>query len=162
MTKNITILKLIFSVLLLGCYSTTAMAQKQKKIDPAKFQAELEQFITSEVALSPFEAAAFFPIYREMRAKQLAYFGEERRLRCVDTSNDKACAEAIRKRDKNDLEVKILQQTYHERFMTILPASKVFRILRAEDKFHRRLFTNERNGKKTKCLGKSEQKRHKK
>ena len=86
------------------------------------------------------EASAFFPVYREMRKKQLAYFGEERRLRHVDPTDEKACAEAIRKRDKNDIELKVLQQTYHERFMTILPATKIFRVLKAESKFHRQFF----------------------
>ena len=126
---------------------TLAFAQERRKFDPAKFEAELEQFITTEAALTPQEASAFFPLYREMRKKQLAYFGEDRRLRNVDSSDDKDCAEAIRRRDENDLEIKRLQQTYHEKFMRVLSPSKVFRVLRAEDKFHRQLFNrHSRNG----------------
>lgn len=128
---------LIFVILL--C-SISICAQKKHKFDPAKFQADLEHFITVDAGLTPAESAIFFPVYREMRNKQWAYLGEERRLRCIDTSDDKACEEAIRKRDKNDFDMKILQQTYHERFMTLLSPSKVYRILRAEDKFHKRLF----------------------
>lgn len=119
---------------------TSVVAQKKNNFDPVKFETDLEQFIASEVGLTPGEASVFFPVYREMRKKQSAYFGEERRLRHVDPTDEKACVEAIRKRDKNDIELKVLQQTYHERFMTMLPATKVFKVLKAENKFHRQFF----------------------
>lgn len=115
-------------------------AQKAGGFDPARFEAELEQFVATEAALTPAESAVFFPVYREMRNKQLAYFAEERRLRFVDTSDEVACADVIKRRDANDIELKNLQRDYHARFLKILPATKVFRILRAEDAFHRRLF----------------------
>lgn len=115
-------------------------AQKRKHFSPERFEAELEQFITINACLSPQEASQFFPLYREMRKKQRAYFGEERRYRNIDTSDDKACADAIRRHDSNDMEMKKLQRDYHEKFMNILPASKVFRIIKSEDKFHRQIF----------------------
>ena len=40
---------------------TEMVAQKHHHFNPAQFQAELEQFITSEAGLTPKEAAAFFP-----------------------------------------------------------------------------------------------------
>lgn len=120
--------------------SLAAMAQGDRKFDPAKFEADLEQFVATEAALTPQEAAAFFPLYREMRRKQLAFFGEDRRLSTIDESDDKACADAIRRRDDNDLEIKRLQQVYHDKFMRVLSPSKVFRVIKAEDKFHRQLF----------------------
>ena len=36
--------------------------------------------------------------------------------------------------------MKQLQQEYHSRFLYILPASKVLRILKAEEQFHRQAF----------------------
>lgn len=125
-----------------------ALANSPEKFNPAKFEADLEQFVATEAALTPSESAAFFPLYREMRNKQLAYFGESRRLCHVDTNDEKACADAIRQSDGNELAIKRLQQEYHEKFMRILPASKVFRVLRAEDKFHRQMFRHARNAAK--------------
>lgn len=61
-------------------------------------------------------------------------------MRHIDFNDDKECAEAIRNNDANDIELKKCQREYHEKFMKILPASKVFRIIRSEDKFHRRVF----------------------
>lgn len=123
-------------------------AKGQKAFDPAKFEADLEQFITTEACLSPKEVAVFFPLYREMRKKQMAYFSEDRRCRHVDTTDDKACAEVINRHDENDLEIKKLQQAYHKKFMKVLSASKVYLIIRAEEKFHRRLFMRGNHGNK--------------
>ena len=50
-----------------------------KPFNPEKFEAELEQYIVTEVCLSPRESAQFFPLYREMRRKQRALFGAMRR-----------------------------------------------------------------------------------
>lgn len=136
-------------VLLVLLCGVVAMAQEPKKFDPVQFEADLEQFVATEARLTPTESATFFPLYREMRKKQMAYFGYHRRWHIVDESDDKACAEAIRRMDSNDLEIKRLQQLYHEKFLHILPASKVFRIIKAEEKFHRQQFKRAHfNGKK--------------
>ena len=115
-------------------------AQRPKQFDPAKFEAELEQHITTQAGLTPQEASRFFPIYREMRKKQMALMGSDRRHKHVDPNDDKACAEAIRQHDSKDIEVKELQQAFHNKFLKILPAGKVFRIIRAEEQFHRQVF----------------------
>ena len=128
------------AIIVLALCSVVAMAQERKQFDPHRFESDLEQYITTAACLTPAEASAFFPVYREMRCKQMAMWGRERRMRHIDTSDDRACAEAIRKRDANELESKRIQQSYHERFMTIISASKVFRVLKAEDDFHRQMF----------------------
>ena len=120
--------------------AANAQPDKRHKFDPAKFDAELEQFITTEAALTPQEAAQFFPLYREMQRKQRSIFDQMRRFRHVDVQDAKACQEAIEEKDKMDIEIKELQQHYHNKFMKLLPAGKVFQIIRAEDKFHRQAF----------------------
>lgn len=115
-------------------------AQDPRKFDPEKFEIELEQFIVTEAALTPQDASAFFPVYKEMQTKQRALFNEMRKYRHVDTRDDKASWEAIRNKDEIDLQIKKLQQQYHENFCKILPAGTVFRIIKAEEKFHRQAF----------------------
>jgi len=129
------------AVLLLLCVcSVGADAQKRKRFSPEKFEAELEQFIATDACLSPQEASRFFPLYREMRKKQRAYFGRDRHFNSVNPHDDEECAEAIRRHDENEIKMKELQRDYHERFMTIMPASKVYTIIKSEDKFHRQIF----------------------
>ena len=99
---------LILTTLLLCILSVNA----QRQFDPAKFDADLEQFITIEAGLAPQEASAFFPLYREMLRKQRMCFDEMRRTRHMDVSDDKACAEAIEKNDKLEIQMKEVQKYY--------------------------------------------------
>ena len=117
-----------------------AVAQEGPKFDPRQFEADLEQFVTTEAGLSPQEAAVFFPVYKEMQQKQRVLFGKMRQYRHTDTRDDKACLEAIRACDEIDLQIKKLQQQYHARFCKVLPAGTVLRIIKAEEKFHRQAF----------------------
>lgn len=140
---NSHIKKFIVLVLVALLTSVTAGAQnknKPKGFDPKRFQAELEQFITTEAGLTPQEASVFFPVYREMTKRQRMLFDEMRRYHHVDTRNNEACTQAIRKQDELDIEMKQLQQEFHGRFMLILPAGKVMSVIKAEEKFHRQMF----------------------
>ena len=110
------------------------------KFDPKRFEAEMEQFITSQAALSPSEAASFFPVYREMQKKARVLFEEMRRCHMTDLSNQRACKQAIIKMDELDLELKEVQRTYHLKFMKVLSPAKVLKIIKAEEKFHRTAF----------------------
>lgn len=67
-------------------------------------------------------------------------FDEMRRFRHVNPNDNEACAEAIRRQDELDIQLKQLQQEYHSRFMTILPPNKVFSVIKAEERFHRQAF----------------------
>ena len=69
----------------------------------------------------------------------MVIFQEIKRHHYVYFYDDKACAEAIRNADARDLELKKIQKEYHEMFMKILPAAKVFAISRAEEQFHRQM-----------------------
>ena len=137
--------KMILTILMLvGMLSMTAQNpvqnEKRQKFDPAKFETELEQFITKEAGLTQQEATAFLPLYREMRSKQRVYFDEMRKLRGTDGTDDKKSREAIEKMDKNDLEIKGIQKNYHAKFLKVLPASKVLKAIKAEERFHRNTF----------------------
>ena len=122
-------------------------ANKPEKFSPEKFDAELRQFITDEAKLTEQEAAKFFPVYKEMQAKQRVVFARQRAQLMNKPEDEKACQEAIRQRDENDLEMKRIQQTYHEKFLELLSASKVYAILRAEDMFHRRMLQRDYRGR---------------
>ena len=124
------------------CLADEPQNTTPQKFSPEKFQAEMEQFITQEAGLTADEAAKFFPIYREMQQKQRAVFAKMREEGRVKPTDDASCKKLVQKRDEVELELKKIQQTYHNKFFTVLSASKVFDVLRAEDRFHRRAFTN--------------------
>ncbi len=136
------ILRTTVLMILMLCTFGVANGQHRKHppFNPAKFEADLEQFITVNACLSPSQAASFFPVYRQMMKKQRALFDEMRRLRMINLKDNEACEEAIRKQDELDIQIKQLQQEYHGRFLMMLPANKVLSIIKAEEKFHRQIF----------------------
>lgn len=136
------ILRTTVLMILMLCTFGVANGQHRKHppFNPAKFEADLEQFITINACLSPSQAASFFPVYRQMMKKQRALFDEMRRLRMINPKDNEACEEAIRKQDELDIQIKQLQQEYHGRFLMMLPANKVLSIIKAEEKFHRQIF----------------------
>ena len=119
-----------------------AQQQKQQKFSPEKFDAELQQFITNEACLTPQEAAQFFPVYREMQKKQRALYDRQRQRGKIKPADDKGCEQAIKQRDEIELELKRIQQSYHNRFLSIVSASKLYDIIKAEDRFHRQKMKN--------------------
>lgn len=136
------ILRTTVLMILMLCTFGVANGQHRKRppFNPAKFEADLEQFITVNACLSPSQAASFFPVYRQMMKRQRALFDEMRRLRMINPKDNEACEEAIRKQDELDIQIKQLQQEYHGRFLMMLPANKVLSIIKAEEKFHRQIF----------------------
>lgn len=124
---------LVTMLLVVGLSTATAQHKKRPHFDPKRFEAELEQFITTNACLTPGESAKFFPVYRQMMKRQRMIFDEMRRLHHIDTRDNETCANAIRRQDELDVEIKLLQQEYHSRFMLILPAGKVMRIIKAEE-----------------------------
>lgn len=123
---------------------TAAVAQRNHKFDPARFNFALQQYITREAGLTPQQAEAFFPLYDEMNKKVRALFGELHNLKRIKPTTEKECKENLKRRDEIELQMKELQQLYHNKFMKVLPASKVYDVIKAEDSFHRQMFRNAR------------------
>ena len=115
---------------------------QQQRFSPEKYQADLEQYITKEACLTPQEAAAFFPLFREMQKKQRALYNKMREDVRIKPTDEAACKKMIQKRDQVELELKSIQQTYHNKFFSVMPASKVFDVIKAEDNYHRGLLRN--------------------
>ena len=131
--------KLLVFAVLMFVVALGASAEEQQKFSPEKFQADLEQYITTEAGLTNEEAAKFFPLYREMQQKQRVVYNKIHEL--FKLPHDEAsCKRAIQRRDQLEIELKQIAQTYHNKFLRVLPASKVIGTIIAEDKFHRRVF----------------------
>jgi len=122
--------------------AVSAQDHSQQKFSPEKFDAELQAFITKEAHLTPQEAAAFFPVYKEMQQKQRDLYNRQRALGWNKPQGEEACRKAIEESDAIDFELKRIQMEYHKRFFEMLPASKVYDILKAEQRFHRSMMKN--------------------
>lgn len=133
--------KILISMMLL-LSGVMTQAQEARKFSPEKFQAEMEQFITKEAGLTTEEAAKFFPLFREMQQKQRAIFEKVRKEGFTKPVDDATCRKLVERRDACELEQKKIQQLYHQKFFSVISPSKVFDVLIAEERFHRRAFRN--------------------
>ena len=133
--------KLLFSTVIMIMVVLGASAEEQQKFSPEKFQADLEQYITTEAGLTNEEAAKFFPLYREMQQKQRAVYNKMREL-FKAPSDEASSKRAIQRRDQYEIELRSIQQTYHNKFLKVVSATKVYKSIIAEDQFHRRAFRN--------------------
>ena len=139
------IMKRMFLAIVVLTFCLIANAQDDKrftpgKFSPEKFDAALQHYITNEAKLTQQEAQKFFPVYREMQNMQRPLFDRQRKLVTEQPQDEASSLKAIRERDDIDIEMKRLQKTYHERFLELLPASKVYSIIKAEDNFYRNMF----------------------
>jgi len=129
-------------MLLFLCLALPIMAQQQgpkpgRQFSPQKFEADMRAFITKEANFTAAEATTFFQLFNEMHERKRAAFDEMRKMQKNKPAADKACAENIRKRDKLDIELKQIEQRYHNKMLNVLPAGKVYDAINAEDRFHR-------------------------
>jgi len=134
-------------IILLALFATLSLCaqdnnQQQQRFSPEAFDAAMQEYITREAGLNAQEAAKIFPVYKEMMAKQRAVFEKQRKMVRVKPQDEAGCLKAIKERDDYDLELKRIQQTYHNKFLELLSASKVYDILKAEDDFHRSFMRN--------------------
>lgn len=135
-------------VILLLAVSLSASAQDKKhKFNPKKFQADLEAYIVKEAELSQQESAKFLPVYREMLTKQHQLHKQQRAYRHLKDADEKAYRKAVEGNDEVDVKLKEIQKQYHAKFLNILPAKKVYKIIRLEERFHRQALSRKMNGK---------------
>lgn len=116
-----------------------SQAQEQRKFSPEKFDAQMQEYITKEAGLDQEEAARLMPIFREMHKKQRSIYQRMRRLGKSKPADEAGCAEAIRERDKYNLELKQLEQTYHKKMLQVISASKLYDVIKAETYFYRKM-----------------------
>ena len=109
--------------------------QGQQRFSPEKFQADMEQYIAKEAGLTPREAAAFFPMFREMQQKQRALFKQHRQYSRTNPQNDQEATQLIKNIDNVEMQMKKIEMQYHDKFLKVLSPIKVYKVHLAVNKF---------------------------
>ena len=127
-------------------------SQGQPPFDPQKFQQMVEASLTQAAGMTPEEAKAFFPLYNEMREKQREMGRQIYELKKNTGNGDnKACADAVLKINQLKVKMAEVEQDFYKRIIKTVPAEKAFKVMKAEDDFHRRMVQGQRgrrNGKR--------------
>ena len=133
-------------VIMMMAMLTSALAQpKGERFSPKEFRAHLEEFISKEAGLTASEGKAIFPIFHEMKEKQFKAQDKIFRLKRngpASNASDKEFANAIQKIKNLEVEKAETEEEYYKKMCKAISARKVFLVMRAEDKFHRRMINN--------------------
>ena len=137
-------------MLALATMMVAAQPQEQSqdgpRFDPREFQQMVEQMLTKAGDLTDDEAKAFFPLYKEMRQKQRQLVEQIRELKHSTPADAKATAATILKIKSLQVDMAEIEQDYYKRILRKVPAEKVFKMMKAEDDFHRRMVKRGRKG----------------
>ena len=144
MTNHCWLRRATCAILILMATLTNVLAQPRKeKFNPEKFRADLEEFIAEEANLTKSEGKLLFPIFHEMKEKQRSLqetIFQLKRNTPSSNATDKDYSATIQKIKSLEVEKAELEELYYKKMCKTIPARKVFLVMKAEDKFHRKMF----------------------
>ena len=115
----------------------------RRQFNPDEFKARLEAYIRDKVGLSQAEGDKLFPIYFEMKEKQLGINHAIMKLkRTAAPQNGGSCpnyCEIVTQITNLNVELAKIEQTYYPKMCKVVDAKKVFDLMLAEDAFHREM-----------------------
>lgn len=149
MMKKLRYYTILFALL---AFNSLAFAERnvegadgRPRFNPTEFRAKLERHITAKASLTESEAQKFFPIYFEMKDKQLDIMKQINKLKyCKPGCNatEKDFSNAIQKAKELNVKQAELEETYYKRLCKAVSPKKVYEAMLAEDEFHRNMLKN--------------------
>lgn len=130
-------------LLLIATFSLSVHSQQRREKIEQVHSLKIA-FITGELALTPDEAAKFWPVYnayeekqKEIRRKRIGAFLE--RSESVDAMTDKEAASALSQMESNEEDLFELRKKFIGQLKPILSAKKIIKLKKAEEDFSRKL-----------------------
>ena len=134
-------MKKIMLALLMAVVTFSAYADEKKdgRNPFQEFAKRQEKAIIDEALLSEKQVEAFMPIYREYK-KSLFQLGRQKyELKKNSRENFGAVRSQLADIEKKEAEVK---KNFYEKGANAITAEKMFRVIRAEDRFHHNMLKN--------------------
>ncbi len=140
--------KVLFTITMAIFVALSATAQEQGKAGARKqfsheeFQAKQKAYITEKAGLTTEEAEAFFPLFFELQKKK---HGIEHATRKDikkprgEKMTEEQCREFAYKMADAKIEIAKLEREYTDKYLQVLSACKLQKVLRAENSFQRDL-----------------------
>ncbi len=135
---------LVILIMFMSSFVANAQAPAGKghrRFDPQRFERQLESFVLKRLELSQSETSAFLPLFRQKRKAEVAIMDSGRKSRHKRPTSEREWAQALKTFDANEVKLKKIQQDYHEKMLKVIPASKIMKMVKAEEDFHREAFS---------------------
>lgn len=151
--KNIKTITLLLLFLSIASYSQPGkfkekMQQKKEQVKSMKIA-----YITSELDLTPDEAAKFWPLYNDFEEKQREIRQEKiknymDRSQSSDKLTEKEATTLINQMETAEEELHQLRKKFISNLKGVLPATKILKLKKAEDEFSKKLLQQYRDKRK--------------
>ena len=141
-------MKRYITVLLLSLFCMLPVVAQQQnggrpRFNPEDFQNRMKTFIKDRACLSQQEADAVFPVFFEMKQKQMELTRQIGGLKmdAFKKSDEKECSELLKQITALDVSSSKLEQTYYAKMAKLVGAKKAVNIMFADDAFHREILS---------------------
>lgn len=151
--KNIKTITLLLLFLSIASYSQPGkfkekMQQKKEQVKSMKIA-----YITSELNLTPDEAAKFWPLYNDFEEKQREIRQDKiknymDRSQSSDKLTEKEATSLINQMETAEEELHQLRKKFITNLKGVLPATKILKLKKAEDEFSKKLLQQYRDKRK--------------
>ena len=145
---------ILMTLLFILC-SLPIMAQGKEgghpRFNPEDFRAKMDAYVAQKAGLTTQEADKFFPIYHEMKTKQMEINHKIHKLKKPEqgnSSSDKDYSKTISEITSLNIELAKLESTYYSKLCKVVPAKKVYAAMIAEDAFHREMLQKADSGRR--------------
>lgn len=121
------------------CFASFAIAQPRKK---DQIKSMKIAFITQELELTPDEATKFWPLFNDFETKQKEIRqdkSKELRDKIDGGISEKEATTLLNQMESSEDELHNLRKKFIASLKNVLPATKILKLKRAEEKFNRRL-----------------------
>ncbi len=132
-------MKRYYILLITLCISFTTFAQE--RLSKEEFQAKKREYMSEKAALTPEEADKFFPLYFELQEKKEATnrkAWQKAKLK-EETATDADYEAAVDGFIEAQIQNSMLDKDFVQKCRTFLSAPKIYKLYRAEIKFHRNM-----------------------
>ena len=132
-------MKRYFILLINICISLTTFAQERSSKE--EFQAKKREYMSEKASLTPEEADKFFPLYFELQEKKAATNGkawQKAKLK-EETATDADYEAVVDGFVDAQIQNSMLDKDFIQKCKTFLSAKKIYKLYRAEIKFHRNM-----------------------
>ena len=152
--------KVLFTIViaLFATMATTAQHHERpgerRHFSPEEFKNRQRAYITEKAGLTPEEADAFFPLFFELQGKKFNIERSARKEVKVERGvqmTEEQCREFVYKKADAKIEIAKLEKEYIDKYLKVISACKLQRVMHAENSFQRDLMkrmTQPHNGRK--------------
>lgn len=115
---------------------------EKRQFNPEEFKTMMRNYVRDKAGLTQAEADKLFPIYFEMKTKQMELNGKMMKLK-RQTPNCNATTKEYNNLILQITELNValakLEQTYYAKMCKVVDAKKVYNVMSAEEAFHREM-----------------------